>query len=91
MPKNKHNETQTYAQERQAYAQERREDERRRRAENKRTGRVSTPDGEGLVLGREARTNTNGGPGCYQWRVKLDDGRIRHYSAASLTEIKTPA
>lgn len=46
--------------------------------------RVATPDGPGEIVGVEMRKNTNGGPGCRQYRVKLDDKRIRHYSAARL-------
>ena len=73
----------------QKYREQRREEERQRRLDNKRSGRVLTPDGDGLVIGRKFRENTNGGPGTNQWRVRLDDGRVRHYSAARLTEIRT--
>jgi len=60
--------------------------ERNARRENARSGRVQTPDGPGEVIGADKRMNTNGGPGTRQWRVRLDDGRIRHYPAAKLTE-----
>lgn len=46
---------------------------------------VITPDGPGKVLGMEMRKNTNGGPGCRQYRVQLMDGHIRHYSQSKLT------
>ena len=74
--------------ERRKWTEARREGERAQRLTNKRTGRVSTPDGEGVVISQERRMNTNGGPGTNQWRVQLDDGRIRHYSASALVEIK---
>jgi len=60
--------------------------ERNARRENARSGRVQTPDGLGTVLGMDMRQNTNGGPGTRQWRVRPNDGRIRHYPAAKLTE-----
>lgn len=41
--------------------------------------RVMTPDGSGVTVGFNMRKNTNGGPGCGQYVVQLDDGRIRHY------------
>lgn len=44
------------------------------------SGRVLTTDGPGTVNGSSYRKNTNGGPGCRQYVVRLDDGRIRHYS-----------
>lgn len=47
---------------------------------------VQTPDGMGKVIGTELRKNTNGGPGTWQARVQLDDGRIRHYTANALSE-----
>jgi len=53
---------------------------------NARSGRVLTPDRPGEVIGADKRMNTNGGPGTRQWRVRLDDGRIRHYSASELVE-----
>lgn len=31
------------------------------------------------------RKNTNGGPGCRQYRVQLVDGRIRYYFPRKLT------
>jgi hypothetical protein len=43
-------------------------------------GRVMTADGPGTVTGHSFRRNTNGGPGCKQYVVRLDDGRVRHYS-----------
>lgn len=42
--------------------------------------RVITPDGPGKIAGYGMRKNTNGGPGCRQYRVRLDDGRLRHYA-----------
>lgn len=42
--------------------------------------RVVTVDGPGKVAGYGMRKNTNGGPGCRQYRVRLDDGRLRHYA-----------
>lgn len=42
--------------------------------------RVKTPDGPGITVGMNMRKNTNGGPGCLQYVVQLDDGRIRHYA-----------
>jgi len=56
------------------------------RQQNLRSGRVLTPDGPGTVLCREKRKNTNQGPGTNQWRVQLDDGRVRHYTPDRLTE-----
>lgn len=44
------------------------------------SGRVMTTDGPGTVNGSSYRKNSNGGPGCKQYVVRLDDGRIRHYS-----------
>lgn len=44
--------------------------------------RVVTADGPGKVAGYGMRKNTNGGPGCRQYRVRLDDGRLRHYAHA---------
>ena len=61
------------------------------RLKNKRQGRVMTPDGAGRVIGGDVRKNTNGGPGTQQWRVQLDDGRIRHYAASVLVEVKGEA
>lgn len=60
--------------------------EKHRRRLNKRSGACMTPDGPGVVLCREKRKNTNGGPGTNQWRVRLDDGRVRHYNSAEITE-----
>lgn len=48
---------------------------------------VITPDGPGTVLGMEMRKNTNGGPGCRQYRVRLQDGRIRHYTPNELRSV----
>lgn len=42
--------------------------------------RVSTRDGRGLIVGRSTRFNTNGGPGCGQYVVQLEDGRVRNYT-----------
>ena len=63
--------------------------QKRAREENQRSGPVLTPDGPGVVLGLDMRTNTNGGPGTRQWRVQLADGRIRHYGAPQLVETGT--
>lgn len=46
---------------------------------------VSTRDGAGVVVAHLKRGNTNGGPGCHQYRVRLDDGRIRCYGANAVT------
>lgn len=62
--------------------------EKQARFDNRRTGRVATPDGPGKVLGMEMRKNTNGGPGTRQFRVQLDDGRVRHYAPAQIEETK---
>lgn len=45
---------------------------------------VMTPDGLGVIVGFEHRKNTNGGPGTWQYRIRLEDGRIRHYSNHSV-------
>ncbi len=50
----------------------------------KNLSQVLTPDGAGKVIGVEMRKNTNGGPGCRQYRVRLLDGRIRHYTSNEL-------
>lgn len=47
---------------------------------------VMTPDGPGIIVGFEQRKNTNGGPGTWQYRIKLDDARIRHYSHFELSQ-----
>lgn len=47
--------------------------------------RVITRDGEGTTIGMNMRKNTNGGPGVRQFVVRLNDGRIRHYSPNELT------
>jgi hypothetical protein len=70
------------------WQQERKEAEEVARKENKRTGRVQTPDGPGIVLVRAKVKNTNGGPGSNKYRVRLDDGRIRTYSPHALKEIQ---
>ena len=57
------------------------------RKENRRSGRVQSPDGPGKVVCADMRRNTNGGPGTQQWRVQLDDGRIRHYPANELVAL----
>ena len=44
--------------------------------------KVTTKDGTGTIIGFELRKNTNGGPGTWQYRIMLDDGRIRHYTKA---------
>lgn len=49
--------------------------------------RVITKDGPGKIIGFEKRQNTNGGPGCLQYRIQLDDKRIRHYNINNVTEI----
>jgi hypothetical protein len=41
--------------------------------------KVETRDGPGAVAGWDRRKNTNGGPGTWQYVVRLDDGRIRRY------------
>jgi hypothetical protein len=57
----------------------------RPRSEFRRGQRVVTKDGSGKIVGQEMRYNTNGGPGTRQFRVQLDDERIRHYTPSSLT------
>lgn len=47
--------------------------------------RVNTPNGLGVTIGISMRRNTNGGPGCEQYVVQLDDGRIRHYGKPEIT------
>jgi hypothetical protein len=49
-----------------------------------RNDRVTTPDGRGTVIGFSMRKNTNGGPGCKQLVVRLDDGRVRHYAEGEM-------
>lgn len=46
---------------------------------------VTTPDGDGVIVGGNMRKNTNGGPGVRQLVVRLEDGRVRHYSKSDLT------
>jgi hypothetical protein len=43
--------------------------------------RVSTPDGLGIIVGHSIRKNSNDGPGCHEYVVQLDNGKIRHYSS----------
>jgi hypothetical protein len=69
------------------WQQERKDEERAAREANRRSGRVQTPDGPGLVLARAKVKNTNGGPGSNKYRVQLDDGRIRAYSPHALTPL----
>ncbi len=52
------------------WQQERKDEERAAREANKRSGRVQTPDGPGLVLARAKVKNTNGGPGSNKYRVR---------------------
>lgn len=49
---------------------------------------VITPDGPGVIVSEGFRMNTNGGPGTRQYKVKLDDGRYRHYSKPKVREKK---
>lgn len=52
--------------------------------------RVMTKDGPGKTIGVEMRKG-NSGQKCRQYRVMLDDGRVRHYSTSTvngLVEIK---
>lgn len=65
------------------------EDSTRRGVKNFRNGEsVLTPDGPGKIIGVEMRLNTNGGRGCRQLRVRLEDGRIRHYAPSRLEKGK---
>ena len=73
---------------RDTYFKERHLKERAAEKANHRHGRVTTPDGPGVVVGQEKRKNTNGGPGTNQYRVQLDDGRIRHYSPHVIVEVE---
>lgn len=50
--------------------------------------KVLTKDGPGIIIGVEFRKNTNGGPGCKQFRIQLGDGRIRHYNINNITRIE---
>jgi len=57
-------------------------DQQRREAPRKMYGidvQVSTIDGIGRIIGYDQRRNTNGGPGCKQYVVRLSDGRVRRY------------
>lgn len=49
--------------------------------------KVRTPDGAGTTINVNMRENTNGGPGARQYIVKLDDGRIRHYSTNEVIKL----
>lgn len=50
-------------------------------------GSVTTPDGPGIVVKITMRKNTNGGPGCRQFRVQLETGQIRHYNATEISKL----
>ena len=54
-----------------------------------RGARVDTPNGPGQIVSHELRKNTNGGPGCWEYRVRLDDGRIRHYKRRAVSRLPT--
>lgn len=45
---------------------------------------VTTPDGDGHIINYCFRKNTNGGPGCRQYMVRLSDNRIRRYARNKL-------
>jgi hypothetical protein len=53
----------------------------------RRGARIATPDGNGVIIGSEMRKNTNGGPGARQYRVRLADGRIRHYTPTEVMKV----
>ena len=63
---------------------------RKRHPEEDRTVRlgstVQTQDGEGTTLGMPMRRASNGGPGSRQYRVRLTDGRIRHYTRSMIED-----
>ena len=42
--------------------------------------KVFTDDGPGTIVNTQFRKNTNGGPGCREYVVRLDDGRVRRYN-----------
>lgn len=46
---------------------------------------VSTPDGPGVITGKDRRKNTNGGPGTWQYVVELADKRVRRYTGSEVT------
>lgn len=50
--------------------------------------RVMTADGPGVVIGRDTRRNTNGGPGVRQLVVELADKKVRHYNTNSVQRAK---
>jgi len=56
----------------------------------RRGARVGTPDGPGATVGRSMRRNTNGGPGCRQYVVRLYDGRVRHYGSNEIEPTPRP-
>lgn len=58
----------------------------RRSTHGKSPSVVYTVDGPGKIIAREMRKNTNGGPGTRQARVRLEDGRIRHYPLTGLRD-----
>jgi hypothetical protein len=45
---------------------------------------VETHEGPGVIVGQQMRSNTNGGPGCSEYRVQLADGRVRAYKPSEL-------
>lgn len=49
--------------------------------------KIQTPDGVGTTINVNMRENTNDGPGVRQYVVRLDDGRIRHYSTNEVIEL----
>lgn len=49
-------------------------------------GAVMTPEGPGVVVKHELRRNTNPTSGCWQYRVQLADGRVRHYTKDEVTK-----
>jgi hypothetical protein len=62
--------------------------EREKRDKRLRRGtRVQTEDGPGEIIGMNMRRNTNGGPGVRQYVVKLDDGRVRHYTTEGMATL----
>jgi hypothetical protein len=52
---------------------------------------ITTEDGYGTTIGMSMRRNTNGGPGARQYVVRLEDGRVRHYSRHDFIPGKMPA
>lgn len=59
-----------------------RENNKKIKQMNRRSGSVMTPDGEGKSLGLHQDSHMN-----HKVRVRLLDGRIRHYSPSAVTEI----